>query len=120
MRDESRRQKRIGSLLQEALSRIVIEELHEITGALVTVTRVDVPADLKTARVYVSIFGGGDPAPVFAHLEKRTGPLRKRLAAAVKLKYNPQLIFRLDPGADMNDRIDRLLRASANDEHDAD
>lgn len=120
MKDESRRQKRIGSLLLEALSRILIDELHEITLALVTVTRVDVPADLKTARVYLSVFGGEDPAPVFAHLERRTGFIRKRLAAAVKLKYNPMLFFCLDPSADLNDRIERLLRTSKTDEHDAD
>ena len=119
MRDENRRQKRIGSLLLEALSRMLIEELREISTALVTVTRVDVPADLKSARVYLSVFGGEDPAPIFAHLERRTGFLRKRLAAAVKLKYNPMLFFCLDPSADMSDRIDRLLRTAKTDEHDA-
>jgi hypothetical protein len=50
MKEESRRQKRIGSLLQEALSRILIQELQGVTTGLVTVTRVDVLPDLKTGR----------------------------------------------------------------------
>ncbi|MDP2916159.1 MAG: 30S ribosome-binding factor RbfA [Candidatus Aminicenantes bacterium] len=119
MKDESRRQKKIGSLLLEALSRILIEELHEVTTALVTVTRVDVPADLKTAHVYLSVFGPDDPAAIFAHFERRTGFIRKRLASAVKLKYNPVLFFTLDPTADMSERIDRLLQTTKTDGHDA-
>ncbi len=119
MRDESRRQKKIGSLLLEALSPILIQELLGITTVLVTVTRVDVPADLKTAHVFLSVFGPGDPAPIFAHLERRTGFIRKRLASTVKLKYNPMLFFSLDPTADMSERIDRLLRTTKTDGHDA-
>lgn len=119
MKDESRRQKKIGSLLLEALSRILIEELHGVTTALVTVTRVDVPADLKSAHVYLSVFGPDDPASIFAHLERRTGFIRKRLASAVKLKYNPVLFFALDPSADMSERIDRLLRKAQTDGHNA-
>jgi len=119
MRDESRRQKRIASLLLEALSLILIEELREVSSALVTVTRVDVPADLQSARVYLSVFGAEDPAPIFTHLERRTGQIRKCLASAVKLKYNPMLFFTLDPSADMSERIDRLLRTDKTDGHDA-
>jgi len=119
MRDESRRQKRIASLLREALSRVLIEELHGVSPALVTVTRVDVPADLQSARVLLSVFGVEDAAPVFAHLERRTGFIRRRLAAAVKLRYNPMLFFAPDQTADMDERIDRLLRTNKTDEHDA-
>jgi ribosome-binding factor A len=119
MKDESRRQKKIGSLLLEALSRLLIQELHDVTTALVTVTRVDVPADLKTAHVHLSVFGAEDPAPIFAHLERRTGLIRKSLASTVKLKYNPMLFFSLDPTADMSERIDRLLQTTRTDGHDA-
>lgn len=118
MKEESRRQKRIGSLLQEALSRILIEELRTKTTCLVTVTRVDVLPDLKTARVYLSIFGPGDRQEILAHLERRTGHLRKLLASLAKLKYNPMLFFALDPSADMNDRIDQILQLAKKDEGD--
>jgi ribosome-binding factor A len=119
MRDESRRQKRIASLLQEALSRILIDELREDTGDLVTVTRVDVPADLKSARIYVSIYGPDDPADVLVRLGQRAGPIRRILASSVKLKYNPQLFFALDPSADLNDRIEQLLGPSKKNERSA-
>lgn len=112
MKTETRRQKRIGSLLQEALSRILIEELQSVTASVVTVTRIEVPADLKSARIYLSIFGPDDPARILEHLEKRTGFLRKILASTVKLKYNPMLFFLLDPAAEFNERIDRILQSA--------
>jgi len=120
MKEESRRQKRIGSLLQEALGRILIEELSGIaTDGLVTVTRVDVPSDLKTARVHLSIFGSDDPHHILTHLERRAGFLRKLLASSVKLKYNPELFFALDPTWEMSERIDRILQSTKKDEREA-
>jgi ribosome-binding factor A len=119
MKNESRRQKRIASLLQEALSRILIDELRGETGNLVTVTRVDVPADLKSARIFVSIYGPDKPADVLALLGKRAGPIRRLLASSIKLKYNPLLFFALDPSADLNDRIERLLGPSKKNERPA-
>ena len=115
MKPETRRKKRISSLLQEALSRILIEELQGVTSGVVTVTRIDVPADLKSARVYLSVFGTEEPARVLAHLEKRTGFLRKVLASTVKLKYNPMLIFLLDPSAEFDERIDQILQSAKKD-----
>jgi len=119
LKDESRRQKRISSLLQEALSRILIDELRGVTGGLVTVTRVDVPADLKSARVYVSVYGPDDSAGVVTRLEQRAGTIRRILASSAKLKYNPQLFFALDPSAELNDRIERILEPSKKNERPA-
>jgi ribosome-binding factor A len=116
MRDDGRRPRRVASLLQEALSRILVEELRGVASGLVTVTRVDVPADLKSARVAVSVFGGSDPAEVLAHLERRTGGIRKLLASSVKLKYNPMLFFALDPSAEIDNRIERLLQETRKDD----
>jgi len=118
MREERRRPKRVGHLIRNALSEILSLELRGVATGLVTVTRVEVPADLKTACVYLSIFGPDDPSAVLAHLEMRAGVVRKLLAAAVKLKYNPELFFALDPSAEFSDRIDRILRSTKKNEPD--
>ena len=112
MRQESRRQRKIASLLQEALSAILRDELRPPENLLLSVTRVDVPSDLRSARVYLSIFGAGDPAAVLAGLEERSGAIRRRLASAVEMKYNPQLFFLLDPSAGEIERIERILDES--------
>ncbi len=111
MNIEGRRQKRVNSLLQEALSQLLIGEIQNVSKSLVTVTRVEVTADLMTARVFLSIYGPGDPQDLLVLLAKRTGHLRKALASMVKLKYNPMLFFSLDPTLEYEQRIDDILEA---------
>jgi ribosome-binding factor A len=119
MREESRRQKRVARLIQEALGPLLLRELEPGAAVLVTVTHVDVPADLRTARVHLSVFGG-EPGAVLRRLEERSGAVRRHLASVVELKYNPELFFSLDPSAEMDEKIERLLRTTNNHGHDAD
>jgi ribosome-binding factor A len=109
---ETRRQKRVDSILQDALSRLLIQELQDVTADLVTVTRVETAADLQSARVLLSLYGTGDQEAVLAHLRRRTGPLRRILATRVDLKYNPLLFFELDPAPAFAERLDAIIAQS--------
>jgi ribosome-binding factor A len=109
---ETRRQKRVDSILQDALSRLLIQELQDVTADLVTVTRVETAADLQSARVLLSLYGTGDQEAVLAHLRRRTSPLRRILATRVDLKYNPLLFFELDPSPAFAERLDAIIAQS--------
>jgi ribosome-binding factor A len=119
MREEGRRQRRVASLLLEALGPLILRELEPGAATLVTLTHVDVPADLRSAQVFVSVFGG-DSGAVLQRLQDRAGRIRKHLASLVELKYNPELFFSLDPSADMDERIGRLLKSTQSHDRDAD
>jgi ribosome-binding factor A len=106
--DGGRRPKRVAHLIQETLSRVFLQEFQE-PGVLITVTRVEMSADLQTAHVYLSFFGDIDEEGLLALVEKRRGHLRKSIATAVKLKYNPHLIFHRDPSSAYETRIEGLL-----------
>ncbi len=106
------RPQRIAGLVQAELSQLFIREFQDLGAGLLAVTRVDMAADLKTARVYVSVFAGGDAASALARLEQRKGYIRHVLASRINLKYNPELIFALDPVPALEDRLDALLRKS--------
>lgn len=111
-RTERRRDKRIAGLVQSELSRLFIEEFQPAGSGLITVTRVDVSADLLTARIYVSVFGTQDKSKVLQSIESRKSYIRKILASRINLKYNPELIFSLDPLPDYEEKIDRLIEMS--------
>jgi ribosome-binding factor A len=70
-------------------------------------------SDLRLATVYVMPLGGHDAQAVLAALEKNGRWLRGALAKRVKMKFMPELRFRLDETFDEADRIDRLLRSPA-------
>jgi ribosome-binding factor A len=116
MKTESRRQKRMASLIREALSAILPSELRDFTASLISVTRVEVTVDLRSARALLSVFGPADPEDVRGHLERRTGAIRRRLASVAEFKYNPQLFFALDSSAEEVERITRIIAESSHDD----
>ncbi len=107
--NESLRQKKVASLIQSTLSSQFIQLFQDPSTSLVTVTRVEMTKDLKTARVYISVMGKKNGDAVLRLLEDRQGMLRKAVASHTKLKYNPKLIFLRDLAFDHAERIDELL-----------
>jgi ribosome-binding factor A len=103
------RARRVAALVKEELGGLLVQEFQHASSGFITVTRVDMPADLRSAHVYLSVFGTDDPGPLMDRLEKRKGYIRKTLASRVKLKYNPELFFALDSGPGHEERIDRLI-----------
>ncbi len=109
MLEKSFRTRRVAELVQAELSRLLISEFQDAASGFLTVTRVEMTPDLLTARVFLSVFGTDDTHVVLDRIEKSKGYIRRTLASRVKLKYNPELFFALDPGPEHQERIDRLI-----------
>jgi len=109
MSERGFRTRRVAELVRDELSRLLLAEFQDSDSGLLTVTRVEVTPDLLVARVYLSVFGGRDPQGLLERIERSRGALRRALASRVKLKYNPELFFALDPGLEHQDRIDQLI-----------
>ena len=106
----TRRQKRVGSLIKEEVSRLLLEGIQDSSTYLITVTKVEMSSDLRSAYIYLSIFGSEKKETVLELLEARKGHLRKSIASKVKLKYNPMLIFSLDPSIEYEERIESAIK----------
>ena len=113
---KNRRQKRVGNLIKEELSRLFIESIQNSFSGLITITRVEMSADLKSCSVYISIYGTDKKESILELLEKRKGYLRKSIASRVKLKYNPKLIFYLDDTAKFEKKMEELLKIAQKNE----
>ena len=107
----NRRRKRVASLIQKELSRLLIETIQDAYSGFITVTDVEMSPDLKTAHVYLSLFGADKSEATLQQFEKKKGYLRKSIASKVKLKYNPELIFHLDTSSEYQERIDSLIES---------
>ena len=107
--NESIRQKKVASLIQESLSRLLLEKFPAEEYGLLSITRIDLSKDLKTARVYLSFFGGPASNDVIHRLNKSSGFLRKTIASLINLKYNPQFIFAEDPLARQEEKLVSIL-----------
>ncbi len=77
----------------------------------VTVTRVEVSPDLRSAKVYVSVMGDEKMQKLTLRgLESARGFLQAKLAERVQIRYTPVLHFQLDQGIKRSIEASRLLR----------
>ena len=107
----------IKSLLATLLAQLADERLRQLV-----VTRVEVPADLAVAWVYVRSLGGAaagvDELALVRGL-RRAGPrLRKAMARRLRLRRVPELRFEYDRGVDAADRVEALLQEIAHERGD--
>ena len=107
---EGTRRKRVGTLLHHEISRILERRLKDPRLGLVTITSVEISADLKHARVYVSTHAGeGDSTEKVALLTRAASFIRGELGRSVELRYVPELRFLVDTSLERADRVNKIL-----------
>ncbi len=108
-----------------AILRKVKDRNPEMKG-LISVTEVDVAPDLKTAYVYVSIYGVAETEMKrsFELLQQNAGFIRRELAQVMRMRTVPALTFRMDGsmsyGAKMDELFKGLSYTTSNDDADTD
>ncbi|AKJ63351.1 30S ribosome-binding factor RbfA [Kiritimatiella glycovorans] len=101
--------------VNELLKRQISEDLYHLHNPPVkpgeiTVTRVDTSADLRQARVYISVIQGEEKRQqAVDYLNKRHGELQRLVMKRVRLKYTPRFEFEADPTLEEGDRVLKLL-----------
>jgi ribosome-binding factor A len=96
----SRRSERVAEQVRGEVARILREEATDPRLRLLTLTRVEVTADLSLARIYWSHLEAREPedlAVVAGAVERAGGFVRHRLASVLPLRRAPALHFHLDP-----------------------
>ena len=76
----------------------------------VTVTGVRMSADLKYARVFISLMGSEDEKKEsFEALRNAAGRVRHEIGSRIRTRFLPEIDFVLDTSREYGDRIDHLL-----------
>ncbi len=83
----------------------------EIKG-MISVTEADVAPDLKTANIYVSIYGASeeDTKRTFAALQQNAGYVRHELAQVMRSRTVPALTFKMDGSMSYGSKMDELFK----------
>jgi ribosome-binding factor A len=110
------RMRRVNEAIRETLAE-ALGELKDPRIGFVTVTGVETSADLRQARVFVSVLGSeGKRNESLAGLASAHGVLQARLARELRLKWTPQLAFEYDPSVERGVRMSRLIDELAPDD----
>jgi ribosome-binding factor A len=98
----------------EEFREILAEEIPRLKDpriGFITITRVEVSADLRRASVFYSVLGQDrDHRRTRAGLQSAKPHLRAVLGHQVRLKYTPDLEFEEDVGLAQVERVTQLLR----------
>lgn len=103
---------RIGRINEEIMRELstAIRSLKDprVQG-MITITGVDTASDLRTAKVYVSVYDKSRSKEVLKGLKSAGGFLRRHLGASLQLRYTPELIFEEDHAVEHGMRIFDIL-----------
>lgn len=112
------RTEKVASLIREEIGLLFTRDFNEPSLGFLTVTEVRMTADLKIAKVYVSIFGDAKlREQTMERLDSRKSEIRHYLGARVHLKYTPEIHFYVDETMDRVQRINELIRDTRRDNH---
>ena len=94
-------------------------ELKDPRIGFVTVTGVRTTADLKEAKVYVSVLGSERKRErTLGGLQAAHGVLQAQIARELRMKRTPQLAFEYDPSVERGVRMTKLIDELAPDDDD--
>ena len=101
-------------MVGEKVRGILSQELFRLSDprcALVTITSVVVTADLRIAKVYWTVTGGGERIEeVTEVLEELKSPLRKAVGGELGTRFVPDLKFFYDETLDTVEEVERLFQ----------
>jgi ribosome-binding factor A len=105
-----KRSQRVSDLIREEIADIIQYRLKDPRIGFVTVTGVEMSADLKLAKVSVSILKEEDKDLTLEILNSAKKFIRSLLSKRLRMKFIPIVEFRLDTSIDHSFKIDALLK----------
>ncbi len=108
------RTSRLNGEYQKEISEILrrLKDKNPELKGLISVTETDVAPDLKTAKVYVSIYTNNeaDKRRSFEVLQESAGQIRHELSQVMKMRTVPALTFHWDGSMTYGAKMDELFK----------
>lgn len=112
---------RVKELLREEISQIITVELKDPLVGMTTVTEVKLTGDLKSARVYVNIYGDErTKKKTLRGLERAKKFIRAEIGQRTELKFVPEIKFVYDDSIDHAQNIESILEKIHRDDSSRD
>ncbi|MDA7980597.1 MAG: 30S ribosome-binding factor RbfA [Pirellulales bacterium] len=106
----SRRVLKAANAIRQVVSTAILTELRDPRVKNVTVTGVEVSADMRQARVLVSVMGDEKSQNrSIEGLQNAAGFLQARIGERIETRYIPKLEFKLDSGVKNSIAVARIL-----------
>ncbi|NOY40844.1 MAG: 30S ribosome-binding factor RbfA [Planctomycetes bacterium] len=106
----SRRVQKAAEAVREVVSMAILADLKDPRVEGVTVTRVEVSADMRVAKVHVSIMGDDTAQRLCLQgLQSSAGFLQKKISRRIDTRYTPRIRFEIDMGVKRSIAMAKML-----------
>jgi ribosome-binding factor A len=96
--------------VREVVSMAILTQVRDPRVKDVTVTRVEMLPDMRSAVVYVSVMGNDTKQELALRgLNSSAGFLQAQIAERIETRYTPRLTFKIDGGVKRSLEIARVL-----------
>ncbi len=107
---DGRRVVRVEKEVQAAIAQFLIRGFKAPLPGLVTVASVKMPADLRTAKVYISVLGAeSEQEQAIEVLQERAFEVQNFIGKELKMRYCPKLVFYPDHATEQVLKVEKIL-----------
>ncbi len=104
------RHERVEEAIRKEVSTIIHDELKDPRIGFITVTRVELTKDLRSAKIFYSVLGKDDERrKTKLALDSALGYIRKLVAQRINLRIATELMFKEDHSTEYSVRIEEVL-----------
>jgi len=105
-----KRIQQVNQLIQKELSRILVRESDFLESTLVTITRVETSADLRQAKIYISVVPETQISLVMSVLNRLIYDFQQKLNRRLKMRPVPRIKFVKERQTQSAARVEQLIR----------
>ena len=119
-----KRSARVSDLIREEVADIIMNKIKHKTLGFITVTGAKVSDDLRNATIYLSVLNTAESQKTLKKINESASFVKSELGRRLKIKYVPNLTFKIDESIEYGRKIDGLLdginseRSSIEDDED--
>lgn len=112
------RQNRVAESIKRFVSALILSDFEDTPASSITVGRVAVAPDLKTAKIFYSVFNSKEIKEIQDYLDKNSKNFRFKLAKHLKtLKFVPDVKFVFDDSEEKIARLEKIFDAIKNEQN---
>jgi ribosome-binding factor A len=116
-----KRSARVSDLIKEEVADIIMNRLKDPRLGFITVTEARVSNDLRHAKIFFSVLEDEKKDESLKILTSSARFIRSELAKKVRIKFIPELVFKIDESIEYSAKINRMLsniKSSNSSSHD--
>lgn len=107
---DGRRIARVEKEVQSAIAQFLIRGFKMPLPGLVTVASVKMPADLRTAKVYISVLGAEkEQDQALEILQEQAYEIQNFIGKELKMRYCPKLVFYADHTTEQVLKVEKII-----------